>query len=57
MIEQGTHESLVKAGGLYAQLYSKQASYYESEPSEAGLQTAMPDEVTDSGPATSPSAI
>jgi ATP-binding cassette subfamily B protein len=42
VIEQGIHESLVKAGGLYAQLYSKQASYYESDPAAETPQAAIP---------------
>jgi ATP-binding cassette subfamily B protein len=31
VVEQGTHGSLVAARGLYAELYAKQASYYEPE--------------------------
>ena len=32
VVEQGTHASLVAANGLYADLYRKQASYYDAEP-------------------------
>ena len=29
LIEQGTHEALLALDGLYAQLYRRQASYYQ----------------------------
>jgi ATP-binding cassette subfamily B protein len=32
VVEQGTHGGLIAAKGLYADLYGKQASYYEPEP-------------------------
>jgi ATP-binding cassette subfamily B protein len=40
VVEQGTHASLVAANGLYAGLYSKQASYYEPETSPPPAGTA-----------------
>ena len=29
--EEGTHQSLLQAGGLYAQLFQTQAQYYQKE--------------------------
>ena len=54
VVEQGTHGSLVAANGLYAGLYSKQASYYEpepvSEPSSSVQSAPAPDEVDPPSP-------
>jgi ATP-binding cassette subfamily B protein len=36
LIEQGSHEDLVRRGGLYSHLYRKQASYYEDTQATAG---------------------
>jgi ATP-binding cassette subfamily B protein len=42
VVEQGSHEELVARGGSYAQLYRKQASYYEDGQSykDTGTQPA-----------------
>jgi len=41
IVEQGTHASLVAANGLYADLYRKQASYYEAEPPSQPTDSAQ----------------
>jgi ATP-binding cassette subfamily B protein len=40
VVEQGSHDSLVELGGLYAGLYHKQASYYGTENPAAGIDEA-----------------
>jgi ATP-binding cassette subfamily B protein len=40
VVEQGSHDSLVELGGLYAGLYRKQASYYGTENPAAGIDEA-----------------
>jgi ATP-binding cassette subfamily B protein len=50
VVEQGTHDQLVRAGGLYAQLYSKQASYYEGDPGAVAAPVAVSEELNDSVP-------
>ena len=49
VIEQGNHDDLVARGGLYAQLYRKQASYYEDGQSDQEVATAQQVELNESG--------
>jgi ATP-binding cassette subfamily B protein len=47
VVEQGTHGGLIAAKGLYADLYGKQASYYEPEPAsqQGGAAASRRDDV------------
>ena len=47
VVEQGTHGGLIAAKGLYADLYGKQASYYEPEPAsqQGGVAASRRDDV------------
>jgi ATP-binding cassette subfamily B protein len=50
VIEQGSHDDLVARGGLYAQLYRKQASYYEDDRSEQeDAPATQPAEISEAG--------
>jgi ATP-binding cassette subfamily B protein len=50
MIEQGTHATLIAAKGLYAELYGKQASYYEPDPAaQRGAAETRQDDVEATG--------
>ena len=49
VVEQGTHASLLAANGLYAGLYSKQASYYEPEPRSQPADAAQDGGAFDAG--------